>query len=427
MAYALLAIGVLALVLVVNAYWPVRREPMATLSFFAGWLCGELPLQNLVVTVVVAVVFGALGALGSWAGWLGLVLLVLAACGLVGLAVLGARATRVTMAALAATTGGEIALPAAPPPAAWGSWWRLSRAVPFAGRSVSVVRNLDFAGDGAAAHRLDVLSPRTPASGAPVMVYIHGGAWVIGDKREQGKPMMFELVSRGWVCVTINYRLSPKATWPEHIIDCKQALAWVKAHIAEYGGDPGFVAVSGGSAGGHLAALIALTPNALEWQPGFEAADTSVDACLPYYGVYEMTGDPAGTGLHGSGLLELLQSRVMKTTIEADRQLFERASPTYRVNADAPPFYVAHGTNDTLVPVEVARTFVAALRKASSAPVTYVELPRAQHAFDVLASLRSRATTMGAVLFLDSIRAPAAASGSSGAPALGDAAGDQRP
>jgi len=113
MAYALLAIGVLALVLVVNAYWPVRREPMATLSFFAGWLCGELPLQNLVVTVVVAVVFGALGALGSWAGWLGLVLLVLAACGLVGLAVLGARATRVTMAALAATTGGEIALPAA--------------------------------------------------------------------------------------------------------------------------------------------------------------------------------------------------------------------------------------------------------------------------------------------------------------------------
>jgi len=78
------------------------------------------------------------------------------------------------------------------------------------------------------------------------MVYIHGGAWVIGDKREQGKPMMFELVSRGWVCVTINYRLSPKATWPEHIIDCKQALAWVKAHIAEYGGDPGFVAVSGG-------------------------------------------------------------------------------------------------------------------------------------------------------------------------------------
>ena len=51
------------------------------------------------------------------------------------------------------------------------------------------------------------------------MVYIHGGAWVIGDKREQGKPMMFELVARGWVCVSINYRLSPKAAWPDHIVD----------------------------------------------------------------------------------------------------------------------------------------------------------------------------------------------------------------
>ena len=77
------------------------------------------------------------------------------------------------------------------------------------------------------------------------MVYIHGGAWMIGDKREQGKPMMYELVARGWVCVAINYRLSPKATWPDHIVDAKRAVAWVKEHIAEYGGDPSFVAVSG--------------------------------------------------------------------------------------------------------------------------------------------------------------------------------------
>ena len=85
-----------------------------------------------------------------------------------------------------------------------------------------------------------------------MLVYIHGGAWVIGDKREQGIPMMHELVQRGWVCVAINYRLSPKATWPDHIVDCKRAVAWVREHIAEYGGDPSFIAVSGGSAGGHL-------------------------------------------------------------------------------------------------------------------------------------------------------------------------------
>jgi len=108
----------------------------------------------------------------------------------------------------------------------------------------------------------------------------------------------------------------------------------------------------------------------------------------------------------------------MKTTIEADRQLFERASPTYRVNADAPPFYVAHGTNDTLVPVE-SRALSSRPPEGLVGPGDLRRAATCQHAFDVLASLRSRATTMGAVLFLDSIRAPAAASGSSGAPALG--------
>ncbi len=98
------------------------------------------------------------------------------------------------------------------------------------------------------------------------------------------------------MCVAINYRLSPRATWPAHIVDCKRAVAWVREHIAEYGGDPGFIAVSGGSAGGHLSSLLALTPNQPEWQPGFEDMDTSVDACLPFYGVYDTTGDPELSG-----------------------------------------------------------------------------------------------------------------------------------
>ena len=143
------------------------------------------------------------------------------------------------------------------------------------------------------------------------MVYVHGGAWVIGDKREQGKPMMFELVARGWVCVAINYRLSPKATWPDHIVDVKRALAWVKEHIAEYGGDPSFVAVSGGSAGGHLCALAALTAGDRRLQPGFEEKDTAVQACVPFYGVMDVTSSPEAS-LFGPGLVEMLEKTVMK-------------------------------------------------------------------------------------------------------------------
>jgi acetyl esterase/lipase len=241
------------------------------------------------------------------------------------------------------------------------------------------------------------------------MVYIHGGAWIVGDKREQGKPMLYELVARGWVCVTINYRRSPRATWPDHIVDCKRALAWVKEHVAEYGGDPSFVALSGGSAGGHLCALAALTAGDPTWQPSFEDADTAVDACVPFYGVMDVTGTAPDMGRYGAGLVEMLERMVMKVRYAEHPEVFEQASPTFRVHADAPPFFVLQGDCDTLVPVEVARTFVRELRGVSRAPVAYAELPRAQHAFDILASIRCRATTMGVVAFLDAVRTAQAA------------------
>jgi acetyl esterase/lipase len=267
-----------------------------------------------------------------------------------------------------------------------------------------VIKNIDYTVDGRRSHRLDIVLPKNPPSGAPVMIYIHGGAWVIGDKREQGKPMLFELASKGWVGVTINYRLSPKATWPDHIIDCKRAIAWVKDHIAEYGGDPGFVAISGGSAGGHLCALAALTPNDPDWQPGFETADTSVDACVPFYGVMDMTASREGSGMFGPGLRRILEKQVMKKKVAEDPTIFEQASPSLRVHADSPPFFVFQGTTDTLVPVEVARQFVYSLRNVSSHPVAYAELPYAQHAFDILTSIRCQATTAGVVKFLESVR-----------------------
>jgi acetyl esterase/lipase len=331
-------------------------------------------------------------ALASWAG-------------LVGLAVSGRRATGVVDAALADVRREGFPVPDVAASAGWSRFWRVTRAIPLRGRSVRIIKNIDYWGDGLRRHRLDVYRARSaPAEGAPVMVYIHGGAWVMGDKREQGKPMMYELVARGWVCVAINYRLSPKATWPAHIVDAKKALAWVKSHIADFGGDPSFVAVSGGSAGGHLCALLALTPGDPQFQPGFEQADTAVDACVPFYGVMDMTGADEGVAGYGAGLLHLLEGRVMKVQAAEHPEVFRAASPTYRVRADAPPFFVLHGQNDTLVPVSVARTFVGALRAVSEAPVAYAELPLAQHAFDILASLRCQATTAGVAAFLDAAR-----------------------
>ena len=122
---------------------------------------------------------------------------------------------------------------------------------------------------------------------APVLLQVPGGAWAIGMRRPQAYPLMTHMAERGWICVSMAYRVSPRNTWPAHIVDVKRALAWVKENIADYGGDPDFVAITGGSAGGHLTALAALTPNDPQWQPGFEDADTSVVAAVPIYGRYD--------------------------------------------------------------------------------------------------------------------------------------------
>ena len=406
--YVFLGVTVLGAFAVLNAYRPMRREPFTVVSFFAGWLVGELAIQNIVWQVAATVVFGIFGAFTNWAGYAGLFIAGASWLGLVGLAGAGQRAGSVVADALAGASGPALPPVELPPKPEWGRWWRLTQAIPVRARSTELTKNVDYWGDGIRRHRLDVVYPKDLPKGvssAPVMVYIHGGAWMIGDKREQGKPMLYELVARGWVCVAINYRLSPKATWPDHIVDCKRAIAWVREHIAEYGGDPSFIALSGGSAGGHLSALAALTAGETAWQPGFESADTSVDACIPFYGVMDMTGDESGAGKYGSGLLELLERRVMKVPISENRAVFEQASPTQQVHAAAPPFFVLHGANDTLVPIEVARLFVDALREVSRAPVAFAELPLAQHAFDVLASLRCQATTAGVVGFLDAVRA----------------------
>jgi acetyl esterase/lipase len=242
-----------------------------------------------------------------------------------------------------------------------------------------------------------------PGDKAPVLLQVPGGAWVMGDTRHQAYPLMDRLRGAGWVCVPISYRLSPRATWPDHIVDVKRALAWVKANIDDYGGDPGFVVITGGSAGGHLSSLAALSANAPEFQPGFEDADTSVAAAVPFYGVYDLLdwngrGGPAGSVRH-------IERLVLKSSPIADRERWEHASPLWWAGPDAPPVMLLHGTNDSLVPVDGARRLARALRASSRQPVVYAELPRAQHAFDIYGSVRTLYSVRAVEHFLAWVRA----------------------
>ncbi|MDT5209568.1 MAG: hypothetical protein QOF67_1983 [Mycobacterium sp.] len=214
---------------------------------------------------------------------------------------------------------------------------------------------------------------------APVLLQVPGGAWVIGMRRPQSYPLLSHLADRGWVCVSIDYRVSPKHTWPDHIVDVKRALAWIKENIADYGGDPDFVAISGGSAGGHLCSLAALTADDPQWQPGFEDADTSVVAAVPIYGRYDWVS------VKGDGRKEFiafLQKFVVKKPFAEYRQVYEDASSIKRIRPDAPPFFILHGQDDSIIPVSEGREFAEALREESASTVAYAEIPHAQHAFD---------------------------------------------
>lgn len=256
----------------------------------------------------------------------------------------------------------------------------------FARVGVRVDRDIAY-GEVPKRNLLDIYRPMTPGENRPVLLQIHGGAWLFGHKAEQALPLLHHMAGLGWVCVSINYRLSPAATFPDHIIDVKKAIVWVREHIGEWGGDARFIAVTGGSAGGHLASLAALSPNYAPWQPGFEDKDTTIQAAMPLYGAYDLCD--RYDIRHHTGIDNPVLERVMKTTKTEAPALFDSASPITWVSADAPPFFVVQGVNDTLVWVEEARRFVADLSAVSSAKIVYAELEGAQHSFDTVHSPRT--------------------------------------
>jgi len=235
-----------------------------------------------------------------------------------------------------------------------------------------------------------------------VLLQIHGGGWMIGSKEQQGGPLMGYLAERGWVCFAINYRLSPKAVFPDHIVDVKRAIGWIREHADAYGADPDFICVTGGSAGGHLAALAALTPNDPAFQPGFESTDTRVAAAVPFYGVYDFLDR---SGLRGAQSMQpFLAKNMFQCQPDENPELWSAMSPVERVDAEAPPFLVIQGSHDSLVWAEEAREFTSALREKSQNPVHYLEFPGGQHAFDTFHSVRSAYAVRAAATFLESVR-----------------------
>jgi acetyl esterase/lipase len=246
---------------------------------------------------------------------------------------------------------------------------------------------------------LDVWRRKDLDGPAPVLVFIPGGAWVIGSRALQGHALMAHLAEMGWVCLSVQYRTSPRHRWPRQIVDVKTAVAWARANADRFGGDPRFVAAAGCSAGGHMASLVGLTAGDPQWQADV-AADTSVDAVVSLYGRYDWEDRSTP---ERARFMDFLERVIVKRRQSHKPAVFRDASPVARLNGAAPPFLVIHGASDAIIPVAEARCFVERLREVSVQPVSYVELPGAGHGFDLIDTVRTGASVRAIGLFLDHV------------------------
>jgi acetyl esterase/lipase len=386
-----------ALVRARRIYW------MVPVYFLSAWLCGELALIHLLWQVGLTALLAFLGVLSDPLAQSGLGFFALAWLGLVYLHCQSMDTPHHLRPALRRALGEDYRadIPSERQHILCDDiltrhWLR---PFDFKREGVRMHSHIPY-GDAGKRNLLDIYQPQAPRErGFPVLLQVHGGAWIIGEKEQQAKPLMYHMAQRGWLCVAINYRLSPKAAFPAHIIDVKKAIAWIRENIRDYGGNPDFLAITGGSAGGHLSSLAALTPNRAEWQPGFEHVDTSVQACVPFYGVYDFL-DRHGIRPEMS-LDDLLGERVMQCSRQDNPELWDSGSPLSHVSENAPPLFVIQGTHDSLVWVEEARIFVSSLQAVSKQPVVYAELPGAQHAFEIFHSVRTDHTVHAVGHFLE--------------------------
>jgi len=372
-----------------NVIYPRYYHPKWIVpSFLFGWLIGELAMHVVVAQLFLVSIFVFFGNVEGFLGSIGIVLFVGSWLTLAYHYFSGFKA-KVLLDRIVIPHRQEENL---------SSWSRhtelnLTRLLwPFSSwksDKVEVLKNIVYREVDNFKLKLDIRRPKSVGKNAPVLLQIHGGAWThgYGSKNEQGVPLMVEMAKRGWVSVSIDYRLCPKAIFPDHIVDCKSALVWVKEHIEEYGGNPDFIVVTGGSAGGHLSSLLALSANVTALQPGFENKDTSVQGCIPFYGIYDLMDSKK---LQSSLALEnLLHEDIIKQTKQENEPLYQLMSPITHINKDAPPFLVIHGDKDSLTSLGEAQFFASMLDETSINTVEFAEISGGQHAFDVFSSVRS--------------------------------------
>lgn len=219
-----------------------------------------------------------------------------------------------------------------------------------------------YCDNGGVDETLDVYQPAVLHGRAPTVVYIHGGGWVSGDSTLQAGTVEGEVEStlsgRGWVFVSINYRLAPASRWPAQIVDAKCAIRYVRANAAVLHVDPSRIAVMGASAGGHLASMVGLTgETALFIEGANPDVSSAVDEVVDEYGPADLTTPDWAD----SKVVPLFVKETFGEPVGQRSPALVAASPATYVHPHAPPFLVVQGADDEIVPPSQSQLLVAAL------------------------------------------------------------------
>ena len=388
-----------------NTAYALRPVPIpgyaSFLSLMLSWPTTELPLNYLAAQAAVTGVAVRRGVLRTRAGQAGLALSAASAVGLIELQRRGRQAAGHLEAALVAGLGPDypsrILRPREPGPDAATA---RHRGVVRMSRVRRVyARDADISyGQHGAFNQLDICAPARPAARRPRPGAAAGPGRRLGYRQQAGPGLSPDEPSGGARLGLCVHELPALA---EGDVARPDRRRQARARVGEGAHRrlwrrPAIRRDHRWISGGHLCALAALSAGDVDFQPGFEDADTTVQAAVPFYGIYDWT--PA----HGRNEMEkfLLRFGIMKQPYAEAPQLYGQASPLLRVGPHAPPFFVLHGDRDTLAPVTQARLLVHRLRRDAPGPVVYAELPGGQHAFDVFGSPRATAAAEAVGRFL---------------------------
>jgi|HubBroStandDraft_6_1064221.scaffolds.fasta_scaffold14565_4 acetyl esterase/lipase len=242
---------------------------------------------------------------------------------------------------------------------------------------------------------LDLFKPREIKKPVPGLIFVHGGAWSSGSRKNYGTYCR-HFAATGYVAATIEYRLSGEAPFPAAIQDVNCAIRWMRANATKLGVDPDKIGLVGGSAGGHLVMLAAYAPNdqELEGNGGHNGVRSRVQAVVDFYGLTYLGGDiPSRSPFKQFRSKDPLLQFMGGKTPDDDPELYVKASPIKHLTKDAPPTLILHGTIDELVPVKHSDNLAAKLAELG-VPYLYDRIEGWNHGMDDMKEVNAHCVWM---------------------------------